>query len=392
MDKKNILVIFGGRSVEHDISIITAQQVMNAIDLKNFNILPVYISIDGFWYSHEDFREKNAFKEKNKIATLPKVWITPSRNDSFLYSEKKFIGGSYKKHSVPFDVAFPLVHGSNGEDGTLQGLLELKDVPYVGSDTIASAICMNKFISKHLLQKNGIDVLPCIHFNRKIWFKNETEVIDAIENQFGYPVIIKPNSLGSSIGVSAVKSREELFVAIENAIKLDLSVIAEPMIVDIMEINCAVLDGEKKIISMTEQPISSGKLLDFETKYMHGNKGKKLSNDKMEKASSRGMEDTPRIMPAPVDQEIIKLVEEISFKTFELLNLSGVSRIDFIFDLKEQKLFVNEVNTIPGSLSFYLFQDLDIDFTSLNTKLIENAIRVHSIKSQKNYEFKTGIF
>jgi len=393
MSKKNIAVIFGGVSVEHDVSILTAQQTMNAIDTTKFNIIPVYISLQGEWFCDDVLRNKEFFKDKSKIKELPEVWITPFRNDSNLYSDKKGFGGLLKgKTKIPFDIAFPLVHGSNGEDGTLQGIFDLKNIPYVGSNTLSSSLCMNKYLTKQIMNQISIHVLPCTYVEMDEWYHNEKEVVELFEKEYSYPVIVKPNSLGSSIGVKGVNNREELGVAVDNAFKIDTALLIEPMIIDMMEINCAVLDGKEKIISRTEQPLSGGKLLDFSTKYMKGGKVKKLGTQNRSSTSSRGMEDTPRIIPAPCDPGIIKKVEGYSLNAFEAMGCSGVVRIDYIFDVKEDRLYLNELNTIPGSLAYYLFKDLDIDFTDLTTLLLENAVRVYGLKNRKTFNYNSGLF
>jgi D-alanine-D-alanine ligase len=393
MDKKKIAVIFGGVSVEHDVSIITAHQVIKAIDITLFEVIPVYISLQGLWYSDECLLKKETFKNKADIDKLPTFWMTPFRNDLNLYSEISSLGGlSKKKKSVPFDVAFPLVHGSNGEDGTLQGLFKLKNIPFVGSDTKSSAVCMSKYLTKQIAHHNSIDVLPCTYIEVSDWFAKEKDIINMIEGAYAYPLIVKPNSLGSSIGVKVANNQEELAIGIDNALKIDTAIIVEPKIIDMIEINCAILDGEKRIISRTEQPVSGGGLLDFEIKYLKGGKGKKTGRTGTASPNSRGMEDTPRVIPAPVDEKIIEKVEEYSEVAFDVIGCSGVVRIDYIYDTKKDRLYLNELNTIPGSLAYYLFKDLDIGFTELTTKLINNAFRIHSIKSRKKFDYKSGLF
>jgi len=393
MDKKRVIVIFGGVSVEHDVSIITAHQVMKAIDITRYEVIPVYISLQGKWHSDDLLKDKEIFKKKGDIKELPDVWITPFRDDLFIYKEKKVLAGKFKKREkIPFDIAFPLVHGSNGEDGTLQGLFELKNIPFVGSGSLSSAICMNKYLTKQVIHHNSIDVLPCTYIESHEWFREESEIIALIEEEFEYPVIVKPNSLGSSIGVRSASSRDELCTAIDSVFKIDTGLIIEPMLTDMIEINCAILDGEKRVISKTEQPLSSGIFLDFETKYKKGGKGKKSGIAEEASRQSRGLEDTPRIIPAPVDQEIIDKVEEYSETAFHVLGCSGVARVDFLFDLNGGKLYLNELNTIPGSLAYYLFKDIDIDFTELTTRLLENAERVYGIRNQRTFDFKSGLF
>lgn len=362
--KKNIAVIFGGRSCEHDISILTALQAMGNLDKKKYEIYPVYL-LDGCFYTG---------KLKNISAFTP-----------FISDEHKkicLIEGSFyeceKRMKLCFkpDVALLTTHGGEGEDGSLQGLLEVHRIPYTSAGVAPSAVCMNKAITKELFENKLLNILKYTLIYKEEIESDMLKAMEKIESVLDYPVIVKPCSLGSSIGIEVARDRVGLEHALSVAACFDREIIVERALVDFVEINCAVLsDGDEIIVGETEQPISWNSFLTYDDKYMSGGK----------------MSAAKRIIPAPVSDEVNNEVKESAKRLFSELNLKGVVRIDYLYDTVQKKLFINEINTIPGSLAFYLFEPLGISFQDLLDKLIKGA-EVWDLKKKKNsFKFESQV-
>ena len=287
--------------------------------------------------------------------------------------------GLFKKpQKIDIDVVFPVLHGVHGEDGTVQGLLELADIPYVGSGVLSSAIGIDKEITKQFLIQNGIQVLSCLSFSRHDWMLDEEIVVKKIEGEYRYPGIIKPAHLGSSIGVKVANDIDDLTVAMNAAIYLDEKVIVEPYLVNSIEVNCSVLGNDQPIASITEQPLKQGDLLSFDDKYIHG-------------SQSRSMDSAKRIIPAPVSESQNNKIHETAIKTFQVLGCKGVARIDFLLDSQTGNCYVNEINTLPGSISYYLWKEAPYNYSpeQLVDKLIEIAFEVHQEKRMT--KFTSGV-
>jgi len=362
--KKNIAVIFGGESTEHDISILTGIQVANALEKQKYNVLPIYISNDGKWYIGKqllkvDFYNNYCKKRLKQVAILP--------NSSYLYI-KKF--GKYKKYTK-IDCTILALHGKNGEDGTIQGLLELAKIPYSSGDVFASSVGLNKQKMKELFVANKIPICKYAAITKKQF---DSKNFDFTKIQF--PAIVKPNCLGSSIGISVCKNIDELNDAINLAFCFDQTVLIEKCIENLKEVNISVLgNGEDCICSVTEQPISNG-LLSFEKKYLT-NKTKQQNSSKTVQnyGSKNGMQNADRVIPADITKSQQKTIENLAKKIFAITNSKGVVRIDFMIDTKTNKIYANEINTIPGSFAFYLWQKSNLQFDKLLDMVIDIAIR-----------------
>jgi len=287
--------------------------------------------------------------------------------------------GIFKKEveSLKVDVIFPALHGMNGEDGTIQGLLSLANIPYVGCGVMASLVGMDKIIMKDIFKANGIPIVNYTWFLRKEYESKKENVIYNIEQQLKYPLFVKPANLGSSIGISKANNREQLISAIEIAVRYDRKVIIE--VEDLIEINCSVLGTDDELnASICEQPVSWKTFLTFDDKYMRN-------------GNSKGMKSATRKMPAPIPEDKSEEIRKLSIKVFKVLDCAGVSRIDFMMNKNTMNRYVNEINTIPGSLAFYLWEPEGIDFRELINRLIQIAIKNHENQNNNIYTFDTEL-
>lgn len=359
---KNIVVIFGSRSTEHDISILTALQVIGAADKNKYNIVPIYISQTGKWFSGKALLDTKFYSKPN-YKKLTEVAILPC--DNFLYI-KKF--GKYKKY-LKVDSAIISCHGKNGEDGTVQGLFELAQIPYTSGGVLASSVGLDKQKMKEIFVANKIPVCDYKVVNKAGF---ESEKLDL--KDINFPVIVKPNSLGSSIGISVCNDAEELYEALKLVFCFDDVALVEKYIKNLKEVNISVLgDKNDMICSVTEQPVSNG-ILSFEKKYL-SNSTKQVNVSKTNKTvgTKNGMQSMGRIIPADITKKQESTIKNLAKKIFAVTKSKGVVRIDFIIDTDTQKVYANEINTIPGSFAFYLWEKSGISFSKLIDRLIEIA-------------------
>ncbi|MFI3258849.1 MAG: D-alanine--D-alanine ligase family protein [Rikenellaceae bacterium] len=380
--KINVAVLFGGRSVENEISVVTANQAIQAIDKQRYNIIPIFISKSGVWYSGDNLLDVNQYRDLDSLLkSCEQVYIRPIYGDSNLYRTKKSLFRSEVVSRI--DVILPALHGTNCEDGTFQGVIEFAGIPYAGCNTLASANGMDKITMKMILKECGIPVVDYAWFCDKEWFESRESVVAKVEAALSYPVIVKPANSGSSIGIKAAKSREELIEAIENAISFTTRVIVEAFVSELKEVNCSVLgDYYNCEASVLEVPMRNGDILSYEDKYMGGGA----------KQQSKGMQSTVREIPANLPDEVTEFIRTKACETFTALSCDGVSRIDFIIDESCGKIYVNEINTIPGSLSFYLWEHSGVDFSALVDRLIEIAFQRQREYNNKVVNYGGNIF
>lgn len=378
--KTNVAVFFGGRSVEHEISVISASQAMHAMDRNKYNVIPVYISKQGKWYTGDALLDVANYRDMNALtAKCEEVFMRPEFGDSNLYRAKKSLFGS-AVHS-PVDVVIPVLHGTNGEDGIFEGVLETIGIPFAGCNTFSSANGMDKVTMKMILKDCGIPVVDYVWFTDKQWYRQRDELIDAIEKKIGYPVIVKPANLGSSVGISRAANRQELMESVENAEKYSTRIIVEDMVENLKEINCSVLgDCDDYQMSILEEPIKTGDFLSYEDKYMGGTK------------SAKGMQASQKRIPADLPEEVTKRIQFLAGETFHVLSCHGVSRVDFMVDASDNAVYVNEINTIPGSLSFYLWEATGISFDQLMDRLVQLALKRKREQGLKTTNFDHNIF
>ena len=389
MSKMNIAVFFGSRSCEHDVSIVSALQCMEATKAAGFEVTPVYISRDGLWYTGAPLENIETFREFNPMTKgITRVTLDVTANAGDLWAWPPQRAGLFAKVPAPLchiDCVIPVFHGWHGEDGTIQGLLEMANIPYASSGVLGSAIGMDKIAMKQILRGAGFPVLDFVWFTREQLKKERQAVIERVEKEIKYPAFIKPAALGSSIGVSRAKNREELERALDVAASYDRRILVEVGVVHPVEINCAAVGyGEDVRASVCEMPVPSSNdtFLDFWQKY--------LRNASTKGEDRRGMKSLSRVVPAPIGDELTGRIQTMTCDIFKLLDCCGTVRVDFILDQNDM-LFVNEPNTIPGSLAFYLWKASGLDFPKLIEKMVEEALRAHADKNSSVFAYDSSI-
>lgn len=381
--KTNIGVFFGGRSTEHEISVISANQAMAAIDRERFDVTPIYITKDGKWFTGEALTDVANFRDiPALLAKCTPVFMRPLYNDYGVYTQKKGLFGKQNIETVTtLDVVIPVLHGSNGEDGTFQGVLQSTGIPFAGCDVLSSANGMDKITMKMILAADGVPVVDYVWFTDKQWFKQQDELIAKIEDKLGYPVIIKPANLGSSVGIARADNRETLVAKVAEAEKYSTRIIVEHLVEQLQEINCSVLgDCNDYRTSVLEEPIKSGEILSYTDKYMGGTK------------TTQGMQASKKRIPADLPKDMTERIQFLAGETFRVLSCHGVSRVDMIVDRKDNSIYVNEINTIPGSLSFYLWEATGLSFTALMTELVHLALKRKRDMGMKTVSYDQNIF
>ena len=362
--KIRVGVFFGGKSVEHEVSVISGLQAYNSFNREKYEPIAIYITKENELYTGEAIADIANYKnipELLKKSTRVFFMYEQNKLQLIQYPVKKF-GSSVV---AEIDVAFPVVHGANVEDGSLQGFLRHYNIPFVGCDVMASAVTMDKYVMKTVLKDNDVPVLDCVTLNVKEYQREEETAYTRVEERIAYPVIIKPVNLGSSVGIKVAKDREGLREALEYAFTFGPKVLVERAIMNLREINCAVLgDYEQAQASECEEPISSDEILSYEDKYVAGSK-----------TGSEGMRTARRELPANLTPENREEIRQMAVKTFQVLNCNGVSRIDFMIDKDTDQVYVNEINPIPGSLAFYLWEALGKPYAELLDDMIKLALK-----------------
>lgn len=381
--KTTVGVFFGGRSTEHEISVLSACQAMAAMDKDKYNIIPIYISKDGKWYTGPELMDVKNYRSgvKQLLERCTEVYMRPVYGDYNLY--RSAAGGFFGKKGpvATLDVVIPVLHGSNGEDGVFEGVLESIGIPYAGCSTLASANGMDKITMKMILAADGIPVVDYVWFTDKQWFSRRDELIDKIESRLGYPVIVKPANLGSSVGIGRAADRAQLMERVADAQRYSSRIIVEDMVENLQEINCSVLgDADEYQTSVLEEPIKSGDILSYTDKYLGGSK------------DSQGMHAAAKRIPAQLPADQTAEIQRLAGETFRVLGCHGVSRVDVMIDADTGKIYVNEINTIPGSLSFYLWEAAGIRFDQLMDKLIRLALKRKREADNKTVTYDTNIF
>lgn len=389
-----VAVIYGSRTCEHDVSIVSALQAMDNLDKNEYEIVPVYIARDGQWYTGRLLRNitfYSAFKpelvthvapvmsEDGKLTLMPVTSIAPHGFKGMvkvLMSNMNLGEDTVEK----CDVVLPVMHGMNGEDGTLQGLLELFNVPYTSTGVLGSALGMDKIAMKQFFRGCGLPVLDGMWFARSEWNKNHEEVLNRVESSCPYPVYVKPANLGSSIGISRATDRQSLIKAIETAVEYDRRILVERGIEKPVEINCSALriKGEVRA-SLCEMPASWEEFLTFDDKYLRGSKSGK----------GQGMESLARKVPAPISDELTQRIQQMTTQVYNAMDCKGVVRIDYMLDGDE--LYINEINIIPGSLAFYLWEPLGISFKEMLDCMIEDAFTAYAEKNRSVFSYDSSI-
>ncbi len=392
MSNPTVAVLFGGRSVEHEVSVISGHQAMDALDQAGYPVLPIYVTKQGNWYAGEGLHNLDLYREQTfhaaGLKNVYRVSLSPDRSVRQLVVHPGAGGGLLggKAPKLWADVFFPVFHGTHGEDGSLQGLFELADVAYVGSGVLASAIGMDKIVQKGVIGAAGIPTLDCVEVSRVEWESGRDPVVARVEAAYSYPMMVKPVSLGSSVGVSSCPDRAALGDALDLALELDGRALVEQALTDFIEINCSVL-GPPDRASACEQPARSESVLSFDDKYRHGG-SKKLGRGQ---ASAAGMAGLQRQVPAPIGDALTAEVKSAALKAFAAIGAAGVVRVDFLYDQARKKLFLNEINTTPGSLSYYLWEEEGLRFDQLVAELVRIALDRHETARATVYTFSANL-
>ncbi len=394
VEKLRVGMVFGGVSPEHEVSIISSLQAIHALDRDRYEPVPIYIAKDGTWYTGSGLLDIDAYQDLDQVRrdAIP-VRVDAGSFGSLLLIEKKK-GGLFSSQPRAFtaDVVFLGLHGGSGEDGGLQGLCETFNVPYTGSSILGSSLGMDKVLSKMICRDQDVPVVGFVALRESEWAHREEEWLDRIEVELGYPVVVKPARLGSSIGISKAGDRRKLDRAIEEALRYDDKVVVEHAVEQLREINCAVLgDPHEAEPSALEQPVRTegADLLTFQEKYMRGTDGDgakggtRRRGSKSSDAGSGGMASLDRIIPAPIDDETADRIRELAVRVFKLFECGGVARIDFMIDESTGTVYFNEINTIPGSFSFYLWDPAGVPFGALLTRMIELARKRHRDRNSR---------
>lgn len=376
--KLTVGVIFGSRSVEHDVSVVTAHQVMQTMDRSRYDMVPIYITRDGVWLTGEPLLNLANYKADamREIMGVKETLIGPSTAFPGAITPP-LTGLVGRNHLRRLDVVFPALHGSHGEDGTLQGLLELADIPYVGCGVLASAIAADKLMTKTVLAGHGLPVVEGMAVTRQAWIADREAVIAQVEARFAYPVMVKPATLGSSIGVARAADREALGRHIDVAANFDQRIVIETALTDAIEINCAVLGNDDDVRpSVCEQPLSLEAILTYEDKYLR---------------DAGGMKGAARKVPAPIADDLAARIKQMAVDAFKAIGGRGTARVDFLVREAAGEVYVNEMNTMPGSLAFYLWEYEGISPRVLIDELIRLAQEAHAAKRQIQYSLKTDL-
>ena len=376
--KLKIGVIFGGKSVEHEVSIISAIQAINNIDREKYDVVPLYMSKDRVLYTGKELFKIENYKSLEQVKKVSKPVCLCKINDEFCLLSLTGL----RKVVDKIDVAFPIVHGQNVEDGTLAGYLDTIGIPYVGSHVLGSALGQDKVVLKHVLKANNIPITDFVWFYDNEYLLSKDEYLKQIK-EMGYPAVVKPACLGSSVGITFVKDETSIEEAIEEAMQYDRKVLVEKAVDNLIEVNCSVLgDYENQEVGVLEEVMSSNDILTYKDKYIGNSKTK---------GPSKGMVSADRRIPAQIDKKLISEIEKLSIMTFKVLNLSGVCRIDYLIDSKKNKAYVNEPNIIPGSLAFYLWEAKGKKYSELLDDLVNLAIKEYKNSSKKVSHFDTNI-
>lgn len=381
--KIKVGVIFGGESVEHEVSIISAVQAMYKMNAEKYEIIPIYITKEREWYTGEILKDIETFSDMDLLKRYAKNVVLYFKNGRFILQSKGF----WKRVVADIDLAFPIVHGTNVEDGVLQGYLQSIGIPFVGSDVYASVVGQDKVYMKQIFESEGIPIPKYTWFYDSEYLIDENHIIEDILNKLKFPMIIKPATLGSSIGIHPAHDEKELIAGIEDAIRYDSKVIVEEMVQNLAEVNISVLGNyEQASTSEIEEVITKEDFLTFEDKYIGSGAKKGFKGKK-----AKGMLAADRLIPATIDDKLKEEVRKNALAANRVLGTSGVSRIDFLVDRKAKKVYINEVNSIPGSLAFYLWEAKRKDYTELLDDMISLAIKDYKKRISKTHSFKNNI-
>jgi D-alanine-D-alanine ligase len=376
---KNIGVFFGSGSVEHDISIITAQLIISGLKGLGYSVTPIYITKQGKWMLGEDLGNLKLFTDPNK-----KVEENSDYAEYFLDMQESVGKMVFKKKGLlgketVIDLAFPALHGTYGEDGTIQGLFEIFGLPYVGCGVAASATAMDKALTKMILDQHHIPTTKFVYFYKKDWEELKEGVLARVRGELKWPVFVKPVHLGSSIGIGKAKDEKELEQKIEVALYYDQKVLVEEAVGNLMDVTCCVVGNESLTPSVLQESVYSQDMFDFEDKYVKdggGQTGKATNN---------------LVIPARLDEATTKAIQNTALEVYKVLECSGIARVDFLVDKQTKKFYANEVNPLPGTLYHHLWKASGVELSELLEKLIGFAEEKYKEKRSVNFTFESSV-
>lgn len=375
--KINVGVMYGGNSTEHEISIISAVQAMHNIDQDKYEIIPIYLSKDSTMYTSKELLNMEIYKDLKKLKNKATEVILTKKNNEFVLMKNKF---PYKV-VAKIDLAFPIMHGYNTEDGSIAGYLEVLGIPYCESDIYASVVGQDKIFQKQVLIANDVKVVDYKYFYESEYLLNQDKVLKDVSS-LGFPVIVKPARQGSSVGIKVAKDKKELIEAIDDAIIYDEKILVEKVVENLCELNCSVVgDNSEYEASLIEEVYGSDEILSYQDKYMSGGKN----------APSKGMASAGRKIPADLPAKVQKQIEQMSIKACRALNTNGVVRIDYLMDKKTGEIYLNEMNLTPGSLAFYLWTAKGVEYKELLNRIITTGIKRFQDKTKKLSSFETNV-
>ncbi len=378
--KTNLAVFFGCRSVEHEVSIISAVQAMRAINREKYEVIPVYVTKSGEMVTGEELLKIENYRDLPALLKAARP-VTVVRENGGVYMKEQSGGVFSRKKAVRLDLAFPVVHGTNCEDGTMAGYFEFLGLPYIGCDILSAAVGMDKAVFKDVLKSAGLPVLDCVTFRAREYLTDRKGITAKITEKIGFPLIIKPINLGSSVGISKVETAAELDSAITLAASFAEDILAEHAVSALREINCSVLgDADDCTASVCEEPFMHDKILSYADKYTSGSKG-----------GSKGMASLSRQIPADLPEEKAEEIRRLSCEIFKAIGANGVVRIDYLLDTETGKVYANEINTIPGSLAFYLWEATGLKYTDMIDRLAELAFKRERARENLTFTIDTNI-
>lgn len=384
MSKMQLGVLFGSRTCEHEVAIISAVQLMRNVNREKYDVIPVYISQKGEWFTGEPLLDMKTYTPFDPFAKglIPVHLDLTAGSGALLHyaPPRGLLGGGREEVVARLDCVIPVMHGLHGEDGSVQGLLELANIPYASTGITGSAVGMDKITMKRFFRGMGYPVLPDCALTRAQWERNADAALDQVEKSLPYPVFVKPACLGSSIGVSRADGRDKLRDALQLAFSYDRRVLVEQGLDKPIEVNCSVLgfDGERRA-SVLEMPNAGTGFLDFAEKYLAGSTG------------SKGMASLKRIVPAPIGEELTQALQALSLDIFDAMDCKGVVRIDYMLDRHSDHYYITEINTIPGSLAYYLWAETGLPYDQLIDEMVKYALRAFQEKERNSFAYSSDI-
>ena len=384
MSKMQLGVLFGSRTCEHEVAIISAVQLMRNVNREKYDVIPVYISQKGEWFTGEPLLDMKTYTPFDPFAKglIPVHLDLTAGSGALLHyaPPRGLLGGGREEVVARLDCVIPVMHGLHGEDGSVQGLLELANIPYASTGITGSAVGMDKITMKRFFRGMGYPVLPDCALTRAQWERNADAALDQVEKSLPYPVFVKPACLGSSIGVSRADGRDKLREALQLAFSYDRRVLVEQGLDKPIEVNCSVLgfDGERRA-SVLEMPNAGTGFLDFAEKYLAGSTG------------SKGMASLKRIVPAPIGEELTQALQALSLDIFDAMDCKGVVRIDYMLDRHSDHYYITEINTIPGMLAYNLWEETGLPYDQLIDEMVKYALRAFQEKERNSFAYSSDI-